>query len=300
MLSTSLRYFVAVARSGSMREAAEQLRIAQSAVSRQIQKLEEEMRVKLLERNARGVRLTSAGEVLMYHTQEVMQQTARLEADIEAVRGVRRGHVVVRSIESFASSFLPDVLEQFCARYPAVTLDIGVARTPGILESVRSGQCQIGIAFCPPPDPDLVALATRVEPQMVMISPHHPLANLSMVDLAQLRDYPIVGPALNGGSRIIFDAAWHAEKLTCRPMVETNSIHVVASVLRAGRAVAIASVSRAQPYLSAGQILAIPSSSPVLAKGRVDLLVRRNQRLPPAAGALARAMARALATDKGE
>lgn len=294
MLSTGLRYFLAVARFGSIREAAAHLRIAQSAVSRQIQNLEQDMRVRLLERNARGVSLTSAGEVLLYHAQEVAQQASRLDADLEAVRGVRRGHVVVRAIESFASALLPDVLEQFCAQYPTVTLDIGVARTPTILDAVRRGHCHLGIAFSPPPDPHLVGLATRVEPQVVMVSPGHPLAARPMVDLADLRDYPLVGPPLNGGSRSIFDAAWAAEKLSFRPVVETNSIHVVASVLRGGQAVAVASVSRAKPYIITGELVAIPTSNPVLARGRMDLLVRRSHRLPPAAGALARAIARAL------
>lgn len=302
MLSTGLRYFLTVARLGSMREAAEHLRIAQSAVSRQIQNLESELRVRLLERNARGVSLTSAGEVVFYHAQQVAQQTERLDADLDAVRSVRRGHVVLRAIESFASALLPDVLEPFCAQYPAVTLDIGVARTPTILDAVRNGHCHLGIAFSPPPDSRIVSLATRVEPQLVLVSPRHPLANRTIVDLADLRDYPVVGPTVTGGSRANFDAAWALEKLSFRPFIETNSIHVVASVLRAGRAVAIASESRAKPYLVTGELIAIPSSNVVLSRGRMDLLVRRDQRLPPAAGALARAIARALGPrlDRGE
>ncbi len=253
------------------------------------------MRVKLVERTTRGIHLTSAGEVLLHHAQEVMLQSGRLDADIDAVRGVRRGHVIVRTIESFATSLLPAVLAGYCARYPAVTLDISVSRSTNILEAVRSGTCQIGITFCPAPDPRVASLGSMVEPQQVIMAPGHPLASSERLRLAELRDYPIVAPAMHGSSRVLFDAAWQAEKLTCRPTIETNSMHVAAGFLRAGQAVAIASASRAQPYLAMGQLVAVPVTSSVLARGKIDILVRRGQRLPPAAEALARALARCLA-----
>jgi DNA-binding transcriptional LysR family regulator len=294
MLSTGLRYFVTVAVSRSMREAASQLRITQSAISRQIQKLEEEMDVRLLDRGARGVRLTSAGEVLLYHAKEMVQRNEQLKADIESVRGARRGHVAVRVVENFASTRLPDVLEVFCTQYPAVTLDISVARTPTVIDALKRGECHIGVAFNPAHDGELMRLASHKEPQLVMMSPRHPLARQPIVRLSQLLEYPVVGPGKTDGGNSIFEAAWQAENLICRPMLRTNSIHIVAGVLRGGRATAFASISRTRPYLSTGQIVAIPSTSAVLAQGRTDLLVRRSQKLPPAAAALARAMARSL------
>lgn len=294
MLSVALRYFVGVSQYGSIREAAEHLHVAQSAISRQIQNLEEELRVRLFERSTRGVRLTSAGEILLHHAREAMLQTEHLQADLEAVRGNRRGHVVARVIESFAASMLPEVLTQFRNRYPAVTLDIMVARTNGIADAVREGACDFGVTFNHEPDPRLVVLAQVAEPLQVIMAPSHPLAGARMLSLEELLPYPIAAPSARGASRMLFDAAWKEAGLVCRPVLEMNSMHLVAGFARSGNGVAITSPNRAQPYLNFGALVAVPVRSPMLAHGRLQLIARRRHRLAPAADAFARAIARVL------
>ena len=296
MLSNGLRYFIAVAQQGSIREAATHLGVAQSAISRQIQKLEEEMRLTLFKRTSQGVRLTAAGDVVLHHAKEMAQQTGRLQDELDAVRGVRRGHVSICTIESFANALLPDVLAQFYEQYPEVKLSIRVARTQSIVDALRAGTCQIGIAFCPTTDSSLVSLASRSEPHHAILASNHPLIGHDQLRLHQLLAYPIIAPQPHGGSRALFDQSWESESLTCQPVMETNSINVAAGLILRSQAIAVASINRIQIYLADGRLNAIPIASPILAKGRTDLLVRRNQRLPPAAEAFARAVARALST----
>ncbi len=295
MLSLGLRHFLAVAQTGSMREASEQLHVAQSAISRQIRNLEQDLRVTLFERSARGVRLTSAGEILLHHAREAAHRAEQLQGDLEAVRGNRRGHVVARVIESFAAALLPDVLSQFRAQYPAVTLDITVARTNSIADQVREGSCQFGVTFNHTPDPRITVLAHRAEPLQLLVAPGHPLARRRVARLEDVLAFPIAAPSPRGASRILFDSALREAGQTCRPVLETNSMHVIAGFLRASEGVTIGSASRAQPYLDFGAIVAVPMENPAFSHGRLELLVRRNQRLPPAADAFARAVARRLA-----
>lgn len=82
MTPPGLRAFLAVAQAGSVREAAARLRLAQSAVSRRIQQMEQQLGVVLLERGARGVTLTPAGEILLHHAREASQQVERLQAEL--------------------------------------------------------------------------------------------------------------------------------------------------------------------------------------------------------------------------
>jgi DNA-binding transcriptional LysR family regulator len=295
MLSLGLRHFLAVAQTGSMREASQQLNVAQSAISRQVRNLEQDLRVTLFERSARGVRLTSAGEILLHHAREAANRMEQLQGDLEAVRGNRRGHVVARVIESFAAAQLPDVLSQFHAQYPAVTLDITVARTNSIADLVREGSCHFGVTFNHTPDPRLTVLAYRGEPLQLLVAPGHPLARRRGIRLEDALAFPVAAPSLRGASRQLFDEALRASGQTCRPVLETNSMHVIAGFLRSSGGVAIGSVSRAQPYLDFGVLVTVPVENPIFARGRLELLVRRNQRLPPAADALARAVARRLA-----
>jgi DNA-binding transcriptional LysR family regulator len=294
MLLPGLRAFLAVAQAGSMREAAARLRLAQSAVSRRIQMMEEELGVALLERGARGVALTPAGEILLHHAREASQQAERLVADLDALRGVRRGHVAVRTVESFAASTLPHVLGSFRSAYPAVTLDVTVAGSDAILAAVRDRLCHFGIAFNPPADPEVEILGSVAEPLAVAVGPGHPLSRAKRVSLAQVAELPLVAPARLGGSRLLFDAACRAANAAIRPALETNSAHVVAAFLADDQSVAILSPGILSEQVASGRVIIRELAEPLLAGGRISLLTRRGRRLPPAAEALGILLARAL------
>src|SRR3954463_2877091 len=87
MINAGLRYFAAVARHGSIREAAGELHIAQSALSRQIVKLEQEFGVQLFHRHARGVELTSAGEIFLHYAVSSLRQVDRVRSELDALKG---------------------------------------------------------------------------------------------------------------------------------------------------------------------------------------------------------------------
>ena len=91
----ALRYFGETARTGSMRQAAEHLHVAASAVNRQILKLEDQLQCKLFDRTADGVSLTAAGEVLYNYTLRLERDLDRAISQIDDLRGLRRGHVSI-------------------------------------------------------------------------------------------------------------------------------------------------------------------------------------------------------------
>ena len=74
-------------------------------------------------------------------------QEGRLDADLAALRGLQRGHVALRTIESFAASQLPAVVSDFSRRHPGITLDVAIGGTDTILPAVRDGLCHLGVAF---------------------------------------------------------------------------------------------------------------------------------------------------------
>ena len=107
-----------VATHGSFSAAAEVLSYTQSAVSQQIAALEREAGTKLVERNARGIRLTDAGEALVRHTEAVLANLAEAEAELEALAGVRGGRVRLASFPSAGSAIIPQAIANFRARHP--------------------------------------------------------------------------------------------------------------------------------------------------------------------------------------
>jgi DNA-binding transcriptional LysR family regulator len=113
MLHNSLRYVLAVAQAGSIRVAANALNVAQSAISRQILNLEEDLGVILFERHARGVSLTPAGEVFLRFARETRGLAERVRSEIDALNGVRHGMVRVWSIDSVSQDVLPCAMASF-------------------------------------------------------------------------------------------------------------------------------------------------------------------------------------------
>jgi DNA-binding transcriptional LysR family regulator len=295
MLPAGLRYFLAVAECGSMREAAERLRIAQSAVSRQILKLEQELGSTLLERRPRGVVLTPAGDMLLQHAREQQQLADRLHADLEAMEKGRSGHVLLRSVESFAGSTLPSVLTRFRARHPAVTVEVAVVYSEEVLDGLLDGSCHLGLSSARRPSGALDTLAAAPEPTHVLLAPGHPLAHERRIELPQLMPFPIVAPTRSGSSRVAFDAACRADGISFQVSVETNSVHVAAGMARESDCVALFPASAAGAFVAAGTLVAVPLANPILSGGLVILLKRRGRSLPPAAESLARALATALA-----
>src|SRR6201989_1190628 len=113
-----MRVLREVAAKGSFSAAAEALSYTQSAVSQQIAALEREAGTKLVERNARGIRLTDAGEALVRHTDAVLANLAEAEAELEALAGVRAGRVRLASFPSAGSAIVPQAIANFPSRPP--------------------------------------------------------------------------------------------------------------------------------------------------------------------------------------
>src|SRR5436853_4918297 len=114
-----MRILREVAARGSFSAAAEALSYTQSAVSQQIAALEREVGTKLVERNARGIRLTDAGEALVRHTEAVIANLAEAEAELEAIAGIRGGRVRLASFPSAGSAIIPQAIANFRSRHPA-------------------------------------------------------------------------------------------------------------------------------------------------------------------------------------
>src|SRR3984893_6650959 len=144
MIKASLRYFGAVVQHGSIRAAAEALHVAQSAVSRQLQSLEQELDVQLIERRARGISPTPAGELLYRYWREASFHVERLRSEVDGLQGLRRGNVRIATVESLTTGLLADAIDKFRAHHPGVTFEIMMSGSNGVTQAVRSGEAGRG------------------------------------------------------------------------------------------------------------------------------------------------------------
>jgi DNA-binding transcriptional LysR family regulator len=188
-----LRVLREVATRGSFSAAADALHFTQSAVSQQIAALEREAGTKLVERSARGVRLTEAGEVLVRHTDVILARLADAEAELEALSGLRGGRLRLAAFPSAASSIAPEAIARFRARHPDIELSMIPAEPDDAQAKLRAGEVDIALLIETPwgecdVDTTLDRIHLLDDPMFVCLPRHHPRAGKAKLRLEDLRD----------------------------------------------------------------------------------------------------------------
>jgi DNA-binding transcriptional LysR family regulator len=186
-----LSVFREVATRGSFSEAALALSFSQPAVSQQIARLERELGTRLLSRNARGVTLTPAGEVLLRHAETVLGQLRAAQAEVQAVAGVERPRLRVGAFASAAASIMPPALAQLRAVHPATEVSMRIVELPDSVEGLRTGELDLSLVIDSELTPlelpaDVEAVHVLDDPMFAALPYSHRLAGRSAVTLAEL------------------------------------------------------------------------------------------------------------------
>jgi len=183
-----LRYFEAVARHSHVTRAAEELHIAQPALSKQVCQLEQELGVALFDRVGRNVRLTEAGEALIPHVKAVLSQIESARAEMAERVGLRRGRARIGTPPSVGTQLLPHAIAAFNKRYPGIELELHESGIQTLLDLLETGLADMAIVTSPVYDPDLTVVPLFSEELVVVVGPEHPLAQCDNVVLSELKE----------------------------------------------------------------------------------------------------------------
>ena len=239
-----LRVLREVAAKGSFSAAAESLAYTQSAVSQQIAALEREANTKLVERSARGVRLTEAGRALVKHADAILARLADAEAELEAIAGLRGGRLRLVSFPTAAATVMPRAISEFRSRHPFVELSLEPAEPPEALEKLRAGECDIALTIDAPFAEGEVEGVDKVhlldDPMYVALPIAHPLAQAPEVRLEQLASDPWIG-GLSGGhpDALIVLRACHAAGFEPRIAFHSDDYLAIQGFIAAGMGVSL-------------------------------------------------------------
>lgn len=274
LVSTAVAYFQAVARLGSIRAAAAALNVAPSAVSRQILKLEEEMGASLFERLPRGLRLTSAGEVMLHHSRVSGGELERARVVIEEMRGLKRGRVAMAAVESAIAGFLPNLLESFWKSYPRVTMDVTVAGSARALHAVADGEADLALAFDVATGLKLRELGGATLRIGAVMSPKHALAGSKSLRFRDFMGYQVFLSDMSLTMGPSIEAAMHKATIPLSARVITNSIYLM-NLLAAGDAgVAFETRLGTLREQARGELVYVPLAEPRLKPQRLGLYAR--------------------------
>lgn len=190
-----LRYFLAVVREENITRAADMLHITQPTLSRQLSMLEEELGVKLMERGARKITLTSEGMLLRRRAEELVTLADKTEQEFTSQSETLEGRISIGSGEIAAVSALARCCEAFHEKYPLVAFDLLTANADVVKEQMDKGLLDVGLLLEPidMDKYDYIRMEEREE-WGVLMRPDDPLAAQSSLTAAELATLPLIMP----------------------------------------------------------------------------------------------------------
>jgi DNA-binding transcriptional LysR family regulator len=279
-------YFDAIVRSGSIRGAADSLRIAASALNRRVLDLEREAGIVLFERSPGGVRLTPAGEIFAGHVRRVLRDIREVATRIDEISGDANGHVAIGSAESAAIDVLPGFMAAFQEQAPGTRFTVAVGPPRTLLTDLLEDRVDLILTHEEPTQADVAVIAAAPMPFCAMMRTGHELADRRRLRIADAKPFPVVLAAENLAARALVEATLSALSLQLQPVLVTNMFEVMKTYVRQTDAVSfqfhLAPFSRRAP----DGLVAVPLTDPQLAQARLVLAARRGRRLSAAAGAV--------------
>jgi DNA-binding transcriptional LysR family regulator len=280
---TALRYFSETANSRSIRAASERLHVSPSAISRQIAKLEHELRAPIFDRDAQGMRLTAAGELLQSRVEGMMREFARTKSHIAALQNLQAGTVDVYTFQAAIEGFITPVLGDYHRRYPNVVFNIITSSTDETMKALANGVAEIGLVLNPPARDTIVTIEIFRDTIVAAVAANHPLAGRKQASLKEIAPFPLILAVPAFGLRQQVDKAFDRSGITPKVFCVTNSMSLLKGIAGLDHQCTLVPRSTVQKEVSDGILSTIEVSEfvddPMLCCG----CVRKSGSLSPAA-----------------
>lgn len=280
MFSGSLRAFDETVRAGSIRKASDVLGVAPSSVSRHIAILERQIGTALFYRRADGIELTHAGQLVAEFVRTVLMDYDTLRTDLDDFRGTQRRLVKLALVESIAHSGPVGAISKFLKSYRTVSFDMRLMPAPQVIEVVRQGTYDIGVAYCAPADPDIVTLASMPEPVVLVVRSKDKLASAEQVELRDVAMLPLALPDRDFGVRQLLDRAAATGGFQLTPALSSNVFETLRDFVRLGAGVAILPMRAVWHREGIEDLKIIPLAGAAFRDATIDVIVLRKRRLP--------------------
>ena len=293
--SAAIRYFNAVRGEGSIRGASRKLNVASSAVSRQIQKLEEAVEAPLFERQNDGLKLTEAGELLARHVTTVLQDATRFEDELAQFKGGRRGQIEIAAVEGLTHEFLPVVIEKILSEHPYVKFKVHSMGTHFIPKAIADGDCDVGIAFSITGTPEIEQLAYGQFHIGAIVNPDHSLAKRRQIDLLDALQFPWILGNENLSIRPLLEPTLRKLGQSAPTIIETDSLELMKQLALRSLGIAFQSVFGFEDEINNGNLVHIPVAHNGEIYRDISIQVRKGRHLSAAVQAFIRSAGQELA-----
>ncbi|CAG9274447.1 LysR substrate-binding domain-containing protein [Paraburkholderia unamae] len=274
-----IRVFIHVAESSSVTQGARRANLSPAATSARIKALENQLGARLLYRDSRGVTLTPAGEKLLTHARVILRQVDYVKSEFAEYGSGFFGHVRIFANTTAVTEHLPEVLAQFLATRPAVTVDLQERLSREIVRGVLDGSADIGLIAGPVEAQGLEVIHHSTDRLLLALPEGHKLAAKPSVTLAETLDYPHI--TYREGSTLFDLVASHVENLgrTLPMRIQLASYEAICRMIESGVGIGIIPESAAVRHRKTMRLVTVPLEEPWAIRER-SLLVRELDGMP--------------------
>ncbi len=250
--------FLAVARAGSFRRAAEALHLSQPALSQHVAELERELGARLFDRLGRSVALTEAGRLVEDHALRLFTTLASTREAVTELGGLKRGSLVVGASTTPGIYVLPAVIASFQQRYPGISLSLQIANSAVTESRIRANELDLGIVGGHALRPGEECLAAGLLDELVLIvPPKHPWAGRREVVPALLASQRLLMREEGSATRQLTERALQQSGLRFATYMELGHTEAIKQSVIAGLGVALVSVHAIRGEVTTGRLCAV-------------------------------------------
>jgi DNA-binding transcriptional LysR family regulator len=275
-----LRAFVTVADLRSFRQAAVELHLSPPALSRRIERLEERVGARLLDRTSRSVRLSVVGEAFVERVRSVLEDLDDAVLGVIELSSGHAGRLTVAAVPSAACGFVPQALARLAARYPGIRFRVLDGSLQATALAVLGGQADVGIGFNDSAIPGLHVEALGEDPYMLALPAAHRWAGRRSIRLQDLDDEPLLSLAASSGNRALLELQLAQAGVALRVTHETAHVWALIGMVEAGLGCALVpamALRTAPPGVAAVALRGNPL------RRKIGLLMPVERRLTPLA-----------------
>jgi DNA-binding transcriptional LysR family regulator len=279
-----LEGLIAIAEQGNFRKAARALHITQTALTRRLQNLEALLGVTLVERTTRSVALTAVGLDFVPQARRLLAELTAALVELEETGKARRGNVTIACVPTVGVQYLPRVIQEYAAHYPANRIRVLDHASTGVAQAVLRREAEFGIHIGGTQHPELHDTPLLEDRFVVICRADHPLAKLKRISWQQLRAHPLIAIGSDSGNRPLWDAALTAGSIKLEAHYEVQRSSTAVGLVAAGVAAAVVP-SLALQKGAYPDLRVIALSNPAVSR-TLALVRRKSAQLSPAAQAL--------------
>ena len=271
------RVFYRVVECGSMTEAAKELFLAQSTISRTVQNLENDLGSTLFERTAHGVLLTEEGSILHHHLKLAIEHITAAEEKLDSIRRLDHGLLRIGASELTLEHYMLPYLERMKREYPQIVIRLSYSNPSLAVEALNSRLLDLAVLAGPFEESDTIDIMPldRGDFDYILIAGNgfNELRDKT-IKLEELRDYPFICMEKGMGVRTYADRAAQRSSFVLHPECEVGSMPLLVSLVKINLGLAFLPIPHAKKELEAGNVFAVKLSEQ-LPKESIKMLTNK-------------------------